>query len=64
MEEQLQIMVKYKEPNAEWNPVETQKALDRLSGSWEPSEIIPMLKDGQQLFTPFAFYKLLLKNRT
>jgi hypothetical protein len=41
-----------------WEEISLDEALERLEGGYKEGAIIPMLKEGATLETPFSFYKL------
>ena len=53
------VLRKYKEPDAKWEQITLEEAIDKLEGSgyWKKNTVKDMLKDGQKLWSPYAFFK-------
>ena len=55
----MEILCKYKgEKN--WEEIDLETMLEKTEGGgyWEKGSVINRLKDGQKVFTPYAFYKM------
>ena len=54
------ILRKYKEPDAQWEEITLDEAIDKLEGAgyWEKNTVKDMLLEGQKLWTPWAFFKI------
>jgi len=53
------VLRKYKEPDAKWEQITLEEAIDKLEGAgyWEKNTVKDMLEDGQKLWSPYAFFK-------
>ena len=57
--ENMTILKKYNEPDAEWEKTTLVKATENLEGSgyWKKDTVENMLEEGIELLTPWAFFK-------
>lgn len=53
----MQVLKQFKGEN-EWELISIDEALEKLEGGYKEGTIIPMLKEGCILETPFSFFKL------
>lgn len=55
----MEIERKYKESGAKWENITLEDCIEHTecSGYWKEGSVISMLKQGQIVFTPFAFYR-------
>ena len=53
------VLRKYKEPDAKWEQITLEEAIDKLEGAgyWKKNTVKDMLEDGQKLWSPYAFFK-------
>ena len=53
------ILRKYNEPDAKWEQITLEEAIERLEGAgyWKKNTVKDMLEEGTQLWTPWAFFK-------
>ena len=56
----MKVLKKFKEPNAKWEEVTLEKAIEDLEGggAWKKNTVKDMLEDGQTLWTPWSHYKI------
>ena len=55
----MEVVRRFKEAGAKWEPVTLQKCIDNTEGSgcWKQGTVEQMLKDGITVFTPFAEFR-------
>ena len=52
----MKVVKQFKGEDA-WEKISLEEALEKLEGAYKPGTIIPMLKEGATLETPFSFFK-------
>ncbi len=56
----MKILKKYKEANAKWEEISVSQFKEETEGKgyWQRGTAVSMIQKGQEIFTPFAIYKL------
>ena len=53
----------YKDNPNKWEEVSQKETIEKLKGYWKKDRIIPMLKNGEVLWTPYTEYKAIEINK-
>ena len=52
----MKVLRRYKDEET-WTEISLDEALSHLEGAWKEGTIIPMLKEGEVLWSPWAYFK-------